>query len=115
MPLTLVCFSDSVSLWDKNLIIEALPGIIASNLNLPGCASGQLTPEEVEVFVVPQSGLHIIHRDVNVVVLANDFEARKANGQERSDNMREALKKLLPAGLTGFVWVLLAPGFYAEF
>ena len=115
MPFALVAFSRCVSIEYRTKVMESLPAIIVDALDVPDHPPARLTVDDIEAIVMPDNALNIIHKDVNVIVLANEFEARVRNGQERSDMMREKLRSMLPQGMRGFVYLRLTPAFYSEF
>ena len=53
--------------------------------------------------------------DVQVTVWANDFPGRRANLQDRCSRLNQQVKVYLPSGVSGYVWILLAPAAFAEF
>jgi len=98
-------------------LVENLPTIVAEALSVPG-TDGELTPEEIEV-KVETFGLFDIHtKDLEIIILAQDFPERKKNLDERQRLITGKVRRLLSpsvTGITGFVWVLLQPGSFGEF
>lgn len=115
MPLVLLS-RNSGTVDDELLgkIAAALPQIISSGLNIQENSAGHLGPEDIAVRVLGTS-FDVGHKDVEVIVFAQNFDARLASLQIRVNRMKSGLQKLLPNGLTGFVWVVLVPSAFAEF
>jgi len=79
---------------------------------------GQLTRHDIEVEVRdlnPQRSIGGDQYDIRIVVLANDYPTRRADLFERSEQLTDQLQPLLPEGIHGFVWILLAPAAFVEF
>jgi len=88
--------------------------------NVLTCADegGKLSGADIEVEIRDHQGWRHVggaHYDIQIVVLANEFPARKANLGERTLALRKMIQLLLPLNITGFVWVRLAPAAFEEF
>jgi len=104
MPLVLVSRSKKVS---DNLLISimmGLPTIIAANLDVPDCPPARLNPDDVEIQHL-ESSFDIGHFDVQVTVLAGDYERRTENADARSDQISLELLKFLYPGMTCFCFL----------
>lgn len=114
MPLAMVSRSDRVrdDLLEK--VIAGLPAIIARNLNVPDNPEAFLSPNDIEV-QFRRSHFDVMHHDIQVIVFATKFEARVQTGQSRSDKIAAELQRVLPDGMTGFVWIVLADAFFTAF
>lgn len=114
MPLVFASRSEKVDdeLFQK--VRDALPGIIAKNLDVPEHPLARLVPEDIEIKHLG-SAFDIGHFDVEVTILATKFEARIETGQLRSDQMSLELEAVLPEGMTGFVWLVLVDAFFSTF
>lgn len=83
---------------------------------------GQLTKDEVEVEIKQRQESWFHHyvggekAEVRIVVLANDFPARRANLKRRN---RQLLKKVSEFSwnrkVSGYVWIRLAPAEFGTF
>ncbi len=114
MPLVLVSRSNRVNddLFSK--VMQILPFIISSNLDVPEHLLARLTPDDIEIRV-QESPFNIMRHDIEVTTFATKFEARIYTGQLRSDKMALDLQAILPSGMTGFVWVVLVDAFFSPF
>ncbi|MBI4134925.1 MAG: hypothetical protein HY471_02370 [Candidatus Sungbacteria bacterium] len=91
---------------------DALPGIIAQNLDVPENMMARLVPDDIEIRHLG-SPFDIGHFDVEVTILATKFEARIETGQLRSDRMQLDLETMLPDDMTCFVWLILVDAFFS--
>ncbi len=114
MPLAMVWRSEKVEGDLLGKIMRSLPAILAKHLDVPELPPARLAPDDVEArqFGSPYD---VGHHDIEVVVIANKFEARIATGQLRVDDIALELEEMLRPGMTGFVWVLLVDGFFRSF
>lgn len=93
---------------------DAIPAIVATNLDIPEHPAARLVPGDVEIRLL-ESPFDVGHMDVEVTVFATKFNARIQTGQLRSDKMALDLQSVLPSGMTGFVWVVLVDAFFSTF
>ncbi len=114
MPLVLASRSAKVDDELFKKVRDALPGIIAKNLDVPENPMARLVPEDIEIRHLG-SAFDIGHFDVEVTILATKFEARIETGQVRSDQMSLELEAMLTDGMTGFVWLVLVDAFFSTF
>ncbi len=94
-----------------------LPRLIAEALNVPSVLGAQLTENDVEARIEPFDALNTkAHKDLEIVIFANYFAERERNlDTERAPYIAKEVKKLIPYGMSGFVYVRLAPSGFAEF
>ena len=94
-----------------------LPRIIAEALDVPSLLEARLTETDVEARIDPFDGLNTkAHKDLEIVVFANYFAEREKNlNTERVPYIAEEVKKWIPRGMHGFIYVRLAPSGFAEF
>ncbi len=77
---------------------------------------GALTENDIKVNFVEQNPVFdITGYDISIVIWANEYPERKENLDERTREIAADLKEILPLNLKCFVWVLPAPGNFAEF
>ncbi|MBZ9571952.1 hypothetical protein KJA15_01260 [Patescibacteria group bacterium] len=95
-------------------LIDNLPGIVAEALSVPG-TDGELTSDEIEVKFETFGPFDVHSKDIEIIILANDYPERKKNLDERQTLIKEGVKRILYSGITGFVWVLPLPGSFGEF
>lgn len=102
------------------LLGKSLGGIIAEGLDVPGNKDARLTANDVEVGFYYAGEYDTGNKNLEIVVLANDYPERAANLQsERVPKMRQSIRSLLDeAGmknLTVSLYVHLGIGGYDEF
>lgn len=114
MPLVMISRSNKVDDGLLKKVMDALPAIVAANLDIPEHPLARLVPGDIEIRHLG-SPFDIGHFDVEVTVFATKFEARIRDGQLRSDKMALDLQEVLPGGMTGFVWVVLVNAFFSTF
>ena len=114
MPLVMVSRSQKVSDDLFRSVIEALPAIVAAHLDVPDHLLARLTAQDIEMRI-QESPFDVRHKDLEVTIFATKFEARIATGQLRSDAIALHLERILPQGVTGFVWVILVDAFFSTF
>lgn len=114
MPLVLVSRSHKISDDYFRGIVGMLPTIIAENLDVPEHPLARLTSDDIEIRV-QESPFDIRHHDIEVTIFATKFQARIYTGQIRSDKIALDLQNLLPSGMTGFIYVILADAFFSPF
>ena len=99
-------------------LADALTEIVADALHTPENKGGELSPNDIEVWV-QESGKHDIDtKDLEIIIWANEYPNRLANLVDRKDRIVRAMRKFLAdydRNLSGFVWVLLQPAAYGEF
>lgn len=103
-----------------SLLQTSLAGIIAEGLDVPGNNDARLTANDIEVGFRFAGEFDTGSKNLEIVVLANDYHERAANLQsERVPKMRQAIRALLDkAGykqLTVSLYVHLGIGGYDEF
>ena len=116
MPLVLV--SRKEDFVDDDLVKRLageLPRIVSMALNMPGEENGELVPDDIEVKVGSFSGLDVNVKPLEIVIWANDYPKRRASLNFRRQTIVEAVKKLIPPTVKGFVWVFLLPASFGEF
>lgn len=90
--------------------------------NIPGVASrclsceegGRLAEEDIMVEVDHTRKLDKNCKDVNVRVLAHDYEERRDHLQSTRSRISKAVRKHLPKGASWYVWVILANTSYGS-
>ena len=115
MPLLILKFSEDFSqLWNVNAFTGRLRSVVAGALN---CKDSQLDLTHVQVLIRKVNKDEPGHRDIELIVIANDHPSRRANLDERTSAIRDWLRDqiTITPQLTGSVWVLLAPGCYKSF
>ena len=102
-------------------IIKALPEIVAQALSVPKSKEAQLNPDEIEVTVIDHGKFDRNTLHFEVTIFANDYEARRRNLLERTEQIVDGIKKLRTStGYTvkeneSFVWILLCEGGFKMF
>lgn len=114
MPLVMISRSPRISDDFLREIIVSITESIAKHLNTPEQANGLLKARDMSVRVQDAS-FDPYPKDLEVIIMANEFEARILTGQDRSDSIAADIYKLLPSELNGFVWILLTKGFFTTF
>lgn len=114
---------------------DSLPSIVAEALNVPERPEGLLAEKDIEIEFkdITDNPKHHLNRHslaLQITILANDYPERKANLEERKDEIISEIKKkeiLHEENSLGgpengmdlygrcFVWVLLAPGAFGSF
>ena len=116
MPLVHLYYHPHRDGWElaQNLA-AALPKIIAPHLTIPtrDRHDGQVTPEDIIVRPSAGSSIDANTLDIEIVILAHDFPERRANLEERKENIIKGIRAFLgeishPL-TTGSVWILLMP------
>lgn len=115
MPLVVVNRNPEV-LTDELLksLVASLPSFVANVLtcNDPG---GDLTPQDIEVWVQDFGPHDINTKDVEIIIWANLYPERQKTLELRRRFLCSELRFLLPKEIGGFVWILLQPASYGEF
>ena len=117
MPLVLtkLPFGSNLGTRQYGEIIKSLPRIDAYNLTAP--PEGTLTPDEVEVWDIPNNTRNIagvFKKDVEIIVFAHDYPDRKVNLEERKTRIINELSAMIPANITFSVWILVMPTAWGE-
>lgn len=94
-------------------LVRSLPDIVAKALSVPN-TEGELTSSEIEVKFEKFGPLDIHTKDVEIMIWANDYPARKEDLDERRKRIVGEVEKHLWRDTTFFVWVLLQPGSFGE-
>ena len=97
-------------------ILKELPRIVAEELSISD-PRGQLISADIKIWPFEKKLMDVGEKVLQVVIIANDYPERLDLLKIKGEQIREALSYLIPVSLFGkcFVWVLLAPGFFAEF
>lgn len=109
MPLVQVMTSREISGSEISDLVEAIPHVVARNLNVPGVDGGQLSTKEIDVVIRNNGMFDMVSAECAVVIWANEFPERKANLEERTKNIVRELKGQLQPGILFYVWIMLAP------
>jgi hypothetical protein len=115
MPLVVVGKNPEV-VTDEILkkLVRDLPGMVAKTL---GCddPGGDLTPQDIEVWVQDFGPHDINTKDVEIIIWANFYLGRAKNLSLRRRLLGRLIRDTLPREIKGFVWVLLNPASFGEF
>lgn len=122
MPLILIN-RDINRLNDGQLISlgNELRRIVAEELSVEDEPDSHLTIDEIEVRVRNMNALDINPSPLGIEILANHYDGRAANLQERTERIVKRIRELdiIPKKLLGtkesFVWILLGHGGFAHF
>lgn len=104
-------------------IAQALPALVAEALTVEE-ADGQLAPEDIEVWVLPENPCDVNPYHLGIVIFAQEYPSRRAKLDEARAYIVRGLETIVPdifsdyGDLTrkrGFVWVLLCPSSFDEF
>lgn len=103
--------SDAVDSTEQFLrpFLRELPEIIAKALSVPG-TEGELTPEDIEVKFEQFGDLDIHQKDVEIIILANDYPEIRKNLDFRTKQIYFQVCTLLGQDTTSFILVLLQKG-----
>jgi len=118
MPLIKVTYDediDSDRFMDRLRVV--LPNIVARALTCDH-PDGQLTPGDIELELAPfKFGELKMITDyrLHIVIDANDYPQRRANLDERRDQIIRELRETFDDLPKGFVWVRLFPASFGEF
>ena len=119
MPLVLVSHRSGV--LDPTTLVRisrSLQVIVAGALNVEENKQARLFPEDIEVRVQESSVFDQNHKDLEIVVFANQYPERLANLDERTqkikDELRYSMRNSITFPFSGYVWVLLTPGSFCE-
>jgi len=97
-------------------ILANLPAIVAGRLTCedPG---GELTVEDVEVWVRNSGPIDVNTKDLEIIIWANLFPDRLVNLGYRNSMMCFDLSQSahIPIRIKGFIWTLLQNGSFTEF
>ncbi len=97
-------------------IAQQLPVIVAKALDISAYdMDGALTANDVEVHVRYANHLDVNTKQLEILILAGDFEERKRTLLSRQEEIVVAIKKIKPPEIKGWVWVVLAPSSFGEF
>jgi len=96
-------------------LAEELTLIVSLALDVPEEEDGRLVPGDIVVWVDSSSGLDVNVKPLEIIIWASDFPARKATLDSRRKEIIEAVKRLIPSTVTGFVQVFLQPISFGEF
>lgn len=118
MPLVLVRHDKSLSgRFLEDLALE-LQKITARHLDVAENEEARLSPADVEIWNNRARMIDANVKDLQIVILANDYPERRANLEERKEGIRRDVKVVIGqhgyTNITGFVWVLLVPGAFGE-
>jgi hypothetical protein len=96
-------------------IVEFLPRGVADVLSVPG-TDAELQPSDIEVEVREFGPLDVTGKyALTITVLANHYPARQARLKDAATFLLGKVKQHLPESVAhAFVWILLAPGGFAE-
>lgn len=104
-------------------IAQALPSLVAEALTVEE-ADGQLAPEDIEVWVLPENPGDVNPYHLGIVIFAQEYPSRRAKLDEARAYIIRGLETIVPDAFAdygdltskrGFVWVLLGPGSFGEF
>lgn len=95
---------------------ENLPAVAAQALS---CAEGgKLAPKDIMLEFDDMGPYDINNKDIHVRVWAHDYPARRGENLSALDTIRktiaEEVLRHIPAGVSWYVWVLLAPTSYGS-
>jgi len=109
MPLILIKRQLSVTDQDLKPLLNVIRPIVAQELTIPG-TDGELNPDEIEVEVRHVGCLDQNSLAIAITIVANEYPERLRNLEERRQLIGQRLRKWLPSGIHGSLWVLLQPG-----
>ena len=119
MPLAILSYHpEMVHAEHVRRLSSLLPSMVAEALDVPENPEARLTASDVEVWARERMRFDKSAKALEIVVLANDYPERRKDLDERSKELGRKVKFFLdafPEHIHGFVWVLLAPGGFAEF
>ncbi len=95
----------------------ALPAMVAEALNAPEDQVARLMPGEVEVWVEESHRFDVNGKDIQIVVWAHDYPARRPNLEVRKNAILGGVGAFLSdydRNVSWFVWVLLQQSAYGE-
>ena len=102
-------------------LADILPGIIAKALTCDKPDGATLTPEEVEVESKEMSFDLRTEYDLQIIVEANEYPARRKNLEQRCHRVLIEIRRFFvnsgkwkPRTLKGFVWIKLFPAHWDE-
>lgn len=116
MPLVLVT-RDPHKISKSKLVhlVSCLPKRVAEALHVQNVPEAHLTPEDIEVRVQEPDRFDIRRYDLEIVIFASHFPEREAELPQRIRHISEFVGGIFhDTGLSGFVYVLLAPAAFAE-
>lgn len=105
---------------DMPAFVKKVQEVVAEALHVPQV--GELKPEDVEIAVAEPGPYDVVRDSVSLIVLANEYPARRENLAVREENMQKVLAEAV-AGVhassrwperTLSAWILLAPGAYSR-
>ncbi len=111
MPLTLIQHKNGRGLGEiAEKLAKELPAFIAPALSVSG--DGQLTHDDIEVWVTEGSTADVNTKDLEIIIWAHEYPDRRANLEVRKDAIIGCVRTFLAdydRNVSGFVWILLQP------
>ena len=118
MPLVQVLMNDAINEDLFSQYANGLRDLVAGALTCDD-AGGNLASNDIEVsFRIRDENRDFDGKtkyDVQITVFANYYPLRQDTLQDRTDHINRGVVDIFPGGLTGYVWVLLAPAGFSEF
>ncbi len=124
MPFAKVMFDkEKVGEADLRKLGKLLPRIIAEHLGVPG-TSAELSSSDIEIEFSSFGPFDIHHKDIQIIIWANEYPERAANLDARRRAINDHLAHLMMSSgsygvnsreISCFVWVLLQQGSYSGF
>lgn len=118
MPLVVVQYkAERITVQMLMHLTTALPGIVATALDVPENQDARLAPSDIEVWTQESGKFDVNTKDLEIIIWAPLFPERLLNLEERKDAIVRAVRRFLAdydRNLTGFVWVLLQPSAFGE-
>jgi hypothetical protein len=96
-------------------ITQELREIVANALSSPQDLGGELTAEDIEVFI--DVAHHCNPPDkygIKIQISALEFPERARTIQERTDRIRNCLRPMIPGQINFFVFATLTKGAFSE-
>ncbi|MCG2690427.1 hypothetical protein L6252_04110 [Candidatus Parcubacteria bacterium] len=119
MPFVYIRRSQKVNDAMTEVLSHVLPKLVVEALSVPN-SGGELAESDIEVEVRDVGPFDVATKDVEIIIWAGDYPERKANLDERREQIIKGVKLLsdpgTPSGIVScFVWVILAPNSFGEF
>jgi len=76
---------------------------------------GFLSPSDIEIRVQNFGPYDVNTKDIEIMIWSNLYPEREKNIKNSRRQIIRAVKKIIPSGLNGFVWILLQPSSFGEF
>lgn len=118
MPLVLVSYGKKLE--DSQDLIKhltlAMPEIVARALDVYNDPTARLTAKDVCVSPMFRNTEDVNGKDLEIIVMANDYPERRKNLDDRRGAITRDIKRIVgETKITGSVWVRLCPGSYEDF